>query len=254
MLSGLFGVGGGVVIVPGLTLGMGLAQHAAVATSLAAILIIAPAALIGYVLDGAVAYGAALTIAVGSVAGAFLGVPLSHRIPAVRLRQVFAVLLLVIAVRLALPSPDAEGTALALGVGSAAALVGLGLVAGVLSTLLGVGGGIVVVPALVVLFGVSPHLAEGTSLLVILPTALVGARGHGGRGVTDWHLGLLLGAGGVFGGLLGAQLALALPAVWLSRLFAVLLVAVAVRMLRQRPAPPGATAAGAVGVPRRPAP
>lgn len=231
ILSGLFGVGGGVVLVPGLALMLGLGQHAAHATSLAAILLTATAAMAGFALDGAVSYAGALAIAPAALAGAYLGAGLMHGLSERRLRQAFAVLVILVALRLFAGvdvggSADLTGHALRL-----AGLATLGLAAGVLSALLGVGGGVIMVPAMVLLFGFSQHTAEGTSLLVIVPTALTGAIRHTRRGYTNWRLGLLVGVGGVAGGVAGAQLALALPGVGLQRLFAAFLLVTGAHML-----------------------
>jgi uncharacterized membrane protein YfcA len=233
LLAGLFGVGGGVVLVPGMVLLMGVAQHVAHATSLVAILITAPAAVIGFGLDGSVAYAAGGATAAGAVVGAFGGAALMHRISPTRLRQAFAVLLLIVAVRLIIQVGGSPQAADAVGIDALSLLsfAGLGLAAGVLSALMGVGGGVIMVPAFVLLFGMDQHTAEGTSLLVIIPTAVMGAYRHSRHGYTTWRLGLLIGAGGIVGGLLGAQAALALPAEILQRLFAGFLVLTGVRML-----------------------
>jgi uncharacterized protein len=111
-------------------------------------------------------------------------------------------------------------------------LLTIGLFAGAIGAALGVGGGIVIVPALVVLVAVPQHAAQGTSLAVIIPTAIVAAAVHGRAGRVDWRLAVALGSGGVVGGLLGAVSALSLDALVLRRLFAVFLVVMAVRMLR----------------------
>lgn len=233
LASGLFGVGGGAVIVPGLVLVVGLAEHAAFATSLAAIVLIAPAALASFVLEGTVNWGAAGVLLAGGTVGALVGARLVAGISGALLRKAFAALLLLVGARLVLGVGLAAGGAeVGLTPGRLAGLVTLGLVAGLVSSALGVGGGVVLVPALVLLFGVAQHLAEGTSLAVIAPTALIGAWRHGRRGATDWRLGLVIGAGGVVGGLFGAQLALALPAAALGRLFGAFLLVTGVRMLR----------------------
>jgi len=112
-------------------------------------------------------------------------------------------------------------------------LVALGLVAGVFASALGVGGGVFFVPALVVLFGFSQQLAQGTSLAVILPTAIVGTIVHHRRRRVVWPVALQVSVGGVVGALAGSQLALALDPVLLRRMFATLLVALVVRMLRR---------------------
>ncbi|MDJ0923788.1 MAG: sulfite exporter TauE/SafE family protein [Acidimicrobiia bacterium] len=106
----------------------------------------------------------------------------------------------------------------------------LGLGTGVLASTLGVGGGIIFVPALVVFFGFEQHVAQGTSLAVILPTAIVGTYLHSKRGRVEWRVALLVAVGGIVGGLLGAAGALALDPDLLRRLFAALLVVIAIRM------------------------
>ena len=114
---------------------------------------------------------------------------------------------------------------------TALALIAVGLGTGILSATLGIGGGIVFVPALVALFGFDQHLAEGTSLLVIVPTALIGTMAHARAGRVDWKIGLLVGAGGVVGGFAGAHIALELAPAVLRRLFAAFLAVMALRML-----------------------
>ncbi|MDJ0664109.1 MAG: sulfite exporter TauE/SafE family protein [Acidimicrobiia bacterium] len=107
----------------------------------------------------------------------------------------------------------------------------LGVVVGVIASTLGVGGGVVFVPALVVFFGFSQYTAQGTSLAVIVPTAIVGALAHGRRGRVDWRVAGLIASGGVVGGIAGSTLALSIDPELLRRLFAVLLVVVAVRLI-----------------------
>lgn len=110
-------------------------------------------------------------------------------------------------------------------------LVALGLVAGALAASLGVGGGIVIVPALVVLFDFSQHAAQGTSLAVIVPTAIVGAAVHARARRVEWRLAFWVAAGGILGAVAGSRVALALDGRVLRRMFAVLLVILAVRLL-----------------------
>src|ERR687888_1334788 len=116
--------------------------------------------------------------------------------------------------------------------------VALGLVAGVVSGLLGVGGGLLFVPTLLAL-GLSQRSAEATSLLAILPTVAAGAWTQQRYGNVRWRPALVIGVasiGGVIGGVLVAE---ALPEVALRRLFAILLLAVAaqitLRALRTNP-------------------
>lgn len=107
----------------------------------------------------------------------------------------------------------------------------VGVAAGFLAGLLGVGGGIVLVPAMVLLFGFDQHVAQGTSLLVILPAALTGSYTHHRNGRLVLRDAALLAAGGVIGAVLGSVFALSLEDVLLRRLFAVFLLLSALRIL-----------------------
>lgn len=109
-------------------------------------------------------------------------------------------------------------------------LILLGLFAGTLSGLLGIGGGIIIVPALTQLFKVPANVAVGTSLLIIIPTAITGSITHYMKGNLNFGLALLVMVGAVAGGYLGARLVSLMPEVLLRRLFAVLLVYVAFNM------------------------
>ena len=112
-------------------------------------------------------------------------------------------------------------------------LILIGLAGGAMAASLGVGGGIIYVPSLVAIFALGQHEAQGTSLAVIIPVAIVAATVHGRAGRVDWRTAALLGAGGIVGGLLGARLALSLEAPVLRKMFAVFLVLMAIRMLRK---------------------
>lgn len=232
VLSGLLGIGGGVVLVPLLVLLMGMAQKRAQATSLAAITLTAVAGAVSYGIAGDVVLVPALVVAAGGIVGTLVGAELVHRMSERTLRIVFAVVMVVVAVRMALAPPvEGAGELAHLAPPVLAGYVGAGLLMGLLSALVGIGGGVVMVPLLVLGFGFSPHEAQGTSLAVMVPVSLMGAWRHARRGYTDWRAGLVLGAGGVLGAPLGALLAQAVPEVWLQRLFAVLLVYSAVQLV-----------------------
>ena len=104
--------------------------------------------------------------------------------------------------------------------------LGLGVLAGVLAGLLGVGGGILFVPTLVVI-GLSQHNATGTSLLAILPTVLVGTWRQQLYGNVRWRLAVVIGIAAAIAAQAGVALAEALADRTLRRLFAVVLVLVA---------------------------
>lgn len=106
----------------------------------------------------------------------------------------------------------------------------IGILGGFLSGLFGVGGGTIFVPLLMLLKGFDIHRAVGTSLLIIIFTALSGAIFHGKAGMVDWRAALILGLFSALGVWLGTKLSLKLDAVMLQRAFALFLVAVAVRL------------------------
>jgi uncharacterized protein len=112
------------------------------------------------------------------------------------------------------------------------ALVAFGVVTGGAAGLLGVGGGTLMVPFLTLAVGMSQHAAEATSLLVVLPTAIVASFFLQRKSVGDLKLALRIGVLGAVGGVLGALLALALPGHVLKLVFALFLGLVAVRLLR----------------------
>ena len=118
------------------------------------------------------------------------------------------------------------------GVALFAALVAFGVVVGAASGLLGVGGGTLMVPFLTLAAGMSQHAAEATSLLVVLPTAVVGSLVLRTRGIGDLGLALRFGTLGAAGGVAGALLALALPGHVLRVVFACFLLLVSVRLVR----------------------
>lgn len=123
-----------------------------------------------------------------------------------------------------------------------AAIVAVGVVAGMLAGLFGVGGGILFVPAFAILFGESQVVAEGTSLLAILPVVLAGAIRQQRAGLVSTRLALGVGATSIGGSALGAVLAEVLPERGLTLLFALLLVVTAVGFVRRAGHEPAATA------------
>lgn len=114
-------------------------------------------------------------------------------------------------------------------------LLGVGLVAGVLAGLFGIGGGLLMVPAMVLLFSFDQHTAQGTSLLVIIPAAAAGSVTHYRGGRLAVLGAMALGAGGVIGALIGSFTALSLNDDLLQRLFALFLIAMAIRLLMKEP-------------------
>jgi uncharacterized membrane protein YfcA len=99
-----------------------------------------------------------------------------------------------------------------------------GFVIGAASGVVGIGGGVLLVPMMVLGFGFPQHLAQGTSLAAIIPTAVVGAATHQRQRTVVWRAVLLLGVAGVVGAIAGALVALSLPRELLARVFGAFLL------------------------------
>ena len=111
-------------------------------------------------------------------------------------------------------------------------IVAFGIAVGVFSALFGIGGGGLMVPFMVLALDYTQHTAEGTSLLAIVPIALVGVISHQRNGFVDFRVAAWLGLGGAIGALGGALLGLELEADLLQMMFAVFVALVGVRLIR----------------------
>ncbi len=111
-------------------------------------------------------------------------------------------------------------------------LLCIGLIAGVLSGLVGVGGGIIIVPALVYLVGYNQHQAQGTSLgLLLLPIGIFAALNYYRKGYVDVKAILIMAGAFAIGGLLGSKLSVSISDTLLKKIFAVSMIVIAVKML-----------------------
>lgn len=229
LLSGLFGVGGGTVIVPLLVLLVHFDQRISAGTSLAAIVPIASVGVISYAVHDSVAWIPALLLAAGAVAGAQVGTRLLPRVSQTALRWGFIGFLVVVIIMLFVVIPSREAT-FELGWINGAALVLVGIATGIVSGLIGVGGGVIVVPVLMMGFGTTDLVAKGTSLLMMIPTALSGTIGNLRHRNVDLVAAAFVGLSACTMTALGAWLATLIDPFWGNMLFAAYLVVIAVQM------------------------
>jgi hypothetical protein len=235
-LSGMFGIGGGIVLVPMMGLLLGLDQHQAQGISLGVMLLpIGLPAVLQYRRAGVrVRWRLVLILLAGFLAGVTGGSLAANHIPAAPLRWTFVTFLLAMALRYHLasrrqgPLPGRKEAA-----GLAFVLLGLliGAFGGTLSGLLGIGGGAVIIPFLAIWLGMDQHEAQVTSLTLMLPPiglpgVLIYAKGHG----LPWVPLLMAAAGFAGGAFLGARSATSMRGPSLQRFFALLLVLLAVLM------------------------
>jgi hypothetical protein len=238
LAGGLFGVGGGIVLVPMLTAFFALSQHRAHGTSLAVIGATGLASIVVYGLHGQVSWAVALLVGVSSMFAARFGARAAARTSPRGLTMAFAVFLVLVAVRLLWKPPTGATTAHLELVPSIALDLALGLAVGMVAGYMGVGGGIIAVPAFTLLMGMSQQLAQGTSLAVILVTAPAGALEHARHGNLVWRLVPTLAIGAAIGAVAASWWVQGLPHALLARAFAVFLLAnAAITGLRAKRAP-----------------
>lgn len=192
LLSGLFGIGGGTIIVPALALWLHMPHKLAAGTSVTAILPTAIVGAITYGVQGRVDWVAGICLAVGIIIGAQVGAHLLAKLPVGAIQWGFMAFLAVVIVSLWFVVPQRDDV-IAMGIVPALFLVLTGFLTGVLSGLLGVGGGVVVVPALMFFFGSSDLIAKGTSLLMMVPGSVSGTFGNLRRKNVDLRAALFVG-------------------------------------------------------------
>ncbi|MDF7666048.1 sulfite exporter TauE/SafE family protein [Bifidobacterium sp. ESL0745] len=203
--SGLFGIGGGSIIVPALVW-LGMTQRHAAATSLAAIIPLSISGVVSYAMSGHVDWITALLMVVGTIIGSQIGSWLLSRLSEVFLRWFFVAFLAFVVVSQLILTPS-RNSSIHLTVVKGILLVLLGVFIGMLSALLGIGGGAVTVPALSLLFGASDLVARGTSLLAMFPSAITGTIANWKRGMVYLKNGLIVGIAAACGTPFGVWIA-----------------------------------------------
>ena len=230
LLSGTFGVGGGILMVPLLILVAGMDQRRASATSLAAIIPAAIAGSLTYFANGEIDLLAALFVAIGGIAGSWVGAWLLRHLSLGWLRWLFVALLVAVAVRMVLVVPMRGDGTIDLDVLPILGMIALGLVIGIASGLFGIGGGVIMVPAFIALFGMSDLVAKGTSLAVMIPTALSGTVANTRAGLVDLREALAVGIPATLFSFAGVAIAFVLSPEWSAWLFAALVIIAAAQL------------------------
>jgi uncharacterized protein len=231
--GGLVGVGGGVVMIPLMVRFLGVNQHQAHGTSLAALVFTGLTGAATYALKGNVDLLAAVLLAATAILTARLGALFANSLPEWQLKMAFGGFLIFVSVLLLLKPFYAQVTHPAGGWLGAVVLLLSGVVSGFIAGLMGVGGGAIMVPAMVLFLGFGQHLAQGSSLLAMVPAGAVGAYTHFrlGNVVTGIVPGLIVGIiVGTFG---GGTLAQVLSDGTLRVIFAVVLVWLGWRDIRK---------------------
>ena len=231
---GLVGGGGSILAVPLMVYVVGVPDaHVAIGTSAIAVAANAAVNLSNHARGGTVRWSCALTFAAAGIIGAFLGSIFGKMLDGQKLLALFALLMLVIAVlmlktraRIGLPDVQMSWTNLP-------AIVGLGVVTGTLSGFFGIGGGFLIVPALMLATGMPIITAVSSSLVAVTAFGLTTAASYAWSGLISWGLAGLFVGGGIAGGLIGTRLARLASARRgaLNIVFAAVIIVVALYML-----------------------
>ena len=231
---GLVGGGGSILAVPLMVYVVGVPDaHVAIGTSAIAVAANAAVNLSNHARGGTVIWSCALTFAAAGIAGAFAGSIFGKMLDGEKLLALFALLMLVIAVlmlktRSRIGLPDVQ-----MSWANTPAIVGLGLATGTLSGFFGIGGGFLIVPALMLATGMPIMNAVSSSLVAVTAFGLTTAASYAYSGLISWGLAGLFIAGGIAGGLIGTRSARLLSARRgvLNIVFAAVIIAVALYML-----------------------
>jgi len=242
LMGGILGIGGGALVVPGLVFFFNFSQHRAHGTSLAVVVCLSVASVLTYSSHGRLDLLLSLEMAVGGVIGAMFGARAVRGIDGRSLRLIFGVFLALVGARMMWGGlvgrnhlPSAGAGALDYGtLNGCAVAVAVGLATGFVSGMLGIGGGTVMVPAMVLLLGVPQQTAQGVSLAVMLPTALTGMAIHHAMGNVDMVAGKWVGLGAIVGALAGANVAVRASPGALKLAFGAFLLVMSVLMALKR--------------------
>lgn len=230
ILAGLFGVGGGFLMVPLYLAWLKIDQKKAHATSLGAVVPIAFAGAAGYAATGDVDWVSGAYLLAGAFFGAMYGAKLLHTISLPKLQLVFGILLTLSSIRLLW---SAQPTQLVDGFAGHLLLIAVGFFAGTMSGLLGIGGGIIMVPAMIITSGLTAIEARGTSLAVIVGSGISGAVSHHKRGNIICPIALISGAAGIPFTYLGIYLSQTLPERISVAIFAGILLTIAAQQFKK---------------------
>lgn len=247
---GLLGGGGSILTVPILVYAFGLDAKAAIATSLLVVGVSSAFALVPYLHRELVDARIALIFGPVSMAGAFIGGALARELSDALLLGLFAGMMLATALAMLLRGAELPALKLPTSAGMRAFVLALeGAAVGVLTGLVGAGGGFLVVPALVLLAGLDMRRAVGTSLAIISVKSFAGLLGHVSHVPIDWSLGLALAAAAAVGAVAGGMLSRRISGPRLRRGFAALVAAAGVFVLASQLPAFGVATQAATGEP-----
>jgi uncharacterized membrane protein YfcA len=244
--AALAGVGGGVFIVPLLTILYGVDIKLAVGTSLTTIIFTAIASTLNYAKQKRIYYKTGLIVAIATVPGSYLGANILKLLAPDWVSIIFGLFLIFVAARMIIGSNHSEHkakekTSQQSAVRSDTELIrsgktiligaGLSFFGGLASGLLGIGGGVLVVPIMTFFMGMPIHFATATSMFTMIFTSISGVTQHLAANNVNSEYAILLALGTIFGAQVGAYVSKKISSKNLRRFFAILLIVVSIKMI-----------------------
>lgn len=250
LASSMLGIGGGIFIVPILTLIFNLDIHQSVGTSLFSIIFMAISSSFEYARQRRVDYLPCIILSAGAILGGVSGAYATRFVESEKMSAIFGAVLILIAIRflkagkeegkVSTRSPnsrgwrrvlvDSKGDRFEYTVNTRLGVL-FSLLAGFVSGFLGLGGGVVMVPVLRLVVGMPMHLAVSSSVFIMILTSISGSFIHKNLGNVRLEYGLPVALGVILGAQVGARLARKTPGKWLQVMFGLLLLSLGARMI-----------------------
>lgn len=227
--GGILGIGGGLIMIPLMVGVLKLTQHKAHGTSLVALVFTGIGGATTYALNGSINITAAILLALTAVLTAPLGARHANALTEGKLKKAFGAFLIFCSALLFLKPYLVHIIGTVPGYSKTIVLLITGALTGFLSGMMGVGGGTIMIPVMVILTGFTQHVAQGTSLLVMVPTGGIGAFTHWKMGNVEAEILYGLIPGIILGTYLGGNIANIIPNEILRIIFASILIIFGIR-------------------------
>lgn len=239
LFSGAYGIivgaGGGFILVPALLIIMKMSPEIAAGTGLVVVLINALSGLSGFIKQKRIEYGLTLFILIGALPGSFVGLLLAQKLSADLFYGAFASMLIILGLFLLWKNRGKEQAAieetlLKMTRKRKISLILVGILMGIVSTFFGIGGGWLMVPILIYIYGIAPHRATATSIFALCLYSTIGVVLHIYNGNVDWTTALWGGAGALIGAQIGVFVSSRMSGKLIIQFLSILLLAIGVRM------------------------
>ncbi|MCR2822989.1 sulfite exporter TauE/SafE family protein [Lederbergia panacisoli] len=251
LLTGTFGViigaGGGFIFVPALLLFFNMSPVVAAGTGIVVVMINSLSGIIGYAKQHRINYKLGIVLAVGATPGTFIGIWFNRTSPSQIFYLIFSIMILALGLFILFKKAPEENLEIKAEIAASLddyssdsdlfkqfkfyTFLIVGLLLGVVSGYLGIGGGWLLVPILIYIFGVLPHNATATSLFSLCLYSTIGVMIQINYGNIDWAVVLWGGIGVLFGAQLGVILSKKLSGKWIVKMLSVILIVVGIQLL-----------------------